>query len=341
MTTLRCGDRKAFFARLLLVALFCLALHCVLAYSQGARGAEMFNLGDVNRVRTFLLAGLILGVTAYVSFPRSENKKDRAENAASAAAPTAGSPVPPAQPQPETAVAEPAPAVPPTTSPAAPVAPDPAPAAAPAEVHAEPVPAETPAPTPAAPSAPDPAPVAASVEVQASSAPKPDGMSADGSAKAVGDMVAKMWKTARTLKHNFIPNPKADNRYLSLVHGAAMSGHAEAQAKLGEYAFRRGALVEAYYWLTLSQLNGNPEAEKRMRDCRAQWIRSGCSPEYGNVYEFFTERQSSLGRAVLRLDSGILVDRAIARLKDMIAEGEVAAVLVLEQRGLSSQEETS
>lgn len=331
MTTLRCGDRKAFFARLLLVALFCLALHCVLAYSQGARGAGMFNLGDVNRVRTLLLAGLILGVTGYVSFPRPEGEKDRKDNAA--AAPAADSPVP---------------AVPSTTSPAVPVAQDPAPDVAPAEVHAAvpadspaPTPVVSPAPTPAAPAAPDPAPAAASAEVQASAAPEPDGMSADGSAQAVSDMVAKMWKTARTLKHNFIPNPKADNRYLSLVHGAAMSGHAEAQAKLGEYAFRRGALVETYYWLTLSQLNGNPEAETRMRDCRAQWIRSGCSPEYGNVYEFFTERQSSLGRAVLRLDCGILVDRAIARLKDMIAEGEVAAVLVLEQRGLSSQEGTS
>lgn len=147
-------------------------------------------------------------------------------------------------------------------------------------------------------------------------------------------MVDRMWRAARKIAHNFVPDPKADSRYLSLVHGAAMSGHPEAQSKLGEYAMRRGRPVEAYYWMKLAQLNGMHGLEQRMRDCFTQWKRRGCPPEHKNVYEFFTERQGALGRALIRLDSGINVDQALARLRDMANEGEIVAVLMLRQRGI-------
>ncbi len=113
-----------------------------------------------------------------------------------------------------------------------------------------------------------------------------------------------------------------------------MAGHLEAQAKLGEYAFRRRRMVEAYYWMKLAQLNGKPGLELRMRECRTRWLVGGCHSERDNVYELFTARQSAVGRTALRIDSGVQVERALARLNEMASEGETVAVRILNQRGL-------
>ena len=189
---------------------------------------------------------------------------------------------------------------------------------------------------PSAPTAPEPAtPPPAPKPAAPDKAPptQADVPETEDTSSAANEMVERMWTAARNIEHNYIPDPVADSRYLGLVHGAAMSGHVKAQEKLSEYAYRRGAMVEEFYWLKLSQLNGNANIERRLSECSLRWMRRGCPPEYENTCRFFTERQSALGRAAMRLDSGVQVDQAVARLKDMATEGEVAAVLLLEQHG--------
>ena len=139
----------------------------------------------------------------------------------------------------------------------------------------------------------------------------------------------RMWREARSMEHDRIPSTDADNEYLRLVHGAAMAGLALAQAKLGEYAARRGKLVEAYYWTKLARINGNGAAAKLQRECRVKWLQRNCPPEHGNVHPFFTEQQGSVGRASLRLDCGFEKTAARQRLKELIAAGNEDAALFL------------
>lgn len=313
---LRSQDRKEYYARLLFVVLFCLAAHCIIAYAQGARGKQMFDLRDINRVRTLLLAGLVIGTAGLVTYPRRDEDQTK----------TADGTAKPLPPAPASGPAA-APAVPVQPAPVQPVAP--VQPAVPVESDRPSAPPEPTASGPATPPPPRPRPAAPDRTTPAHM----DVPESDDSSSAANEMVDRMWNAARNIEHNYVPDPVADSRYLGLVHGAAMSGHVKAQEKLSEYACRRGSLVEEFYWLKLSQLNGNANAEKRLRECSLRWMRKGCPPEYENTCRFFSERQSALGRAALRLDSGIQVDQAVARLTDMATEGEVAAVLLLEQHG--------
>ena len=309
---LRSQNRKDYYARLLFVVLFCLAAHCIIAYAQGGRGKQMFDLRDINRVRTLLLAGLVIGAAGFVTYPRrDETPAKTADDAAK--------PLPPAPASEPAAVAAPAVPVQPAAAvqPAAPSASD-----RPPTPSVPPVPEPTTPPPASKPAAPGKAPPA-----------QADVPETEDTSSAANEMVERMWNAARNIEHNYIPDPVADSRYLGLVHGAAMSGHIKAQEKLSEYAYRRGVMVEEFYWLKLSQLNGNVNTKRRLSECALRWMRKGCPPEYENTCRFFNERQSALGRAALRLDSGVQVDQAVARLKDMAKEGEVAAVLLLEQHG--------
>ena len=130
----------------------------------------------------------------------------------------------------------------------------------------------------------------------------------------------KLWNEAREMSHNFIPDFMADRDYLSLLYRAAELGHAMASVKLGDYAYRRGAIVEAYYWTLMAHLRGATEVKAALEEMRKKWVQEGCPPEYENVREGFAEQQGVFARAVLRLRCGI--DAAIARKR--LAELEAA-----------------
>ena len=135
------------------------------------------------------------------------------------------------------------------------------------------------------------------------------------------------------MPHNFVPDPDADYEYLRLMHDAARAGSRRAMVKLADYARRRCADVESYYWLTLAKIHGAEGLDEAIEYCRKQWKVNGFNPEYENEYVFFTERQGVLGRAALRLDSGVDVTMARTRLKAMIAEGDQEAKLIFEHCG--------
>ena len=127
----------------------------------------------------------------------------------------------------------------------------------------------------------------------------------------------RLWEEARTIPHNFKPDWKKDREYLTKVYGAAKLGHLEAMVKVGDYAYRRGAVVEAYYWTALAELKGAEGLDETLRKLKARWISKGFPSQRSNVYDEFTERQGSFARALLRIRCAVDTPLARARMREL------------------------
>ena len=131
------------------------------------------------------------------------------------------------------------------------------------------------------------------------------------------------------MPNNFIPDPETDGDYLAKIYTAARLGHLEAMVKLGDYAYRRGAVVEAFYWTLLAELKGATGLNVQLRELRSRWQSLGCPKQYRNAYTDFTEEQGVFARAVLRLQCGVDPQYARARLKELAERGVPEAQLFL------------
>ena len=140
----------------------------------------------------------------------------------------------------------------------------------------------------------------------------------------------QLWEEARGMTHRFTPDWEKDQEYLSKIYAAARLGHLEAMTKLGEYAGRRGAVVEAFYWTLLAELKGAKGLKVQLRELRLRWQALGCPDQYRNAYRDFTEEQGVFARAVLRLQCGVNPQYARARLKELAERGVEEARLFLE-----------
>jgi len=139
--------------------------------------------------------------------------------------------------------------------------------------------------------------------------------------------------------HNVIPNYEEDSAYLNLVQSAAEGGHVPALLKLSDYAFRRAAFVEAYFWARLArrrlELAGDSRAkelDKTLRKIRREWTANGQPGEHGNFYKAFSLDRGKLARALLRLDSGIEISRMRELIALLAGKGNTDAALFVEQR---------
>ena len=139
----------------------------------------------------------------------------------------------------------------------------------------------------------------------------------------------QLWDEAREMPHDFIPDPVKDGDYLAKVYAAAKLGHLEAMAKLGEYAFRRKALVEAYYWTALAELKGAKGLERTLRKIRSAWLAARCPAQHGNTHEGFSEQQGSFARALLRIRCAVNTPLARARMRELAEQGCAEAQLFL------------
>ena len=175
-----------------------------------------------------------------------------------------------------------------------------------------------------APEKPREAPAAPASAARPSDLPPPRCEDAPPVVEGVSE-ADRLWTEARRMPHNIIPDPATDGDYLAKIRGAAALGHLKAMAKLGEYAFRRGALVEAYYWTALAELKGASLLAETLRLIEAQWMQAGCPTEYDNLYDDFSERQGSFARALLRIRCGVDVRAACARLEKLAASGQEEA----------------
>ena len=134
------------------------------------------------------------------------------------------------------------------------------------------------------------------------------------------------------MPHSFIPDMRTDGDYLSKVYDAAKLGHLEAMVKLGDYACRRGTVVEAYYWTALAELKGAKGLDAALRRMRALWLSKRCPPERGNFHDGFSEVQGSFARALLRIRSAVDSPLARVRMRELAEQGCEEARLFL-QRG--------
>lgn len=131
----------------------------------------------------------------------------------------------------------------------------------------------------------------------------------------------KKWIAARGMAHQFIPSWKMDGKYLGLLHQAAVAGDAAAMNKLSEYAFRRCAFVEAYYWKVKLQMQGGQISDPTPQMILNFWKTSGCPAQYNCMNPGFTEEQGMFARSVMRLSAGVDVAKANERLTMLSKEG--------------------
>jgi len=114
----------------------------------------------------------------------------------------------------------------------------------------------------------------------------------------------ELFAQARALPHQEIPDFDFDGPYLDILGKSAAKGYASALAKLGEYAMRRAAWVEAYYWMKQAQRNGMHGLSPTLREIRKNWSLDGFPDQTSNVNRLFTVEAGSIGRALLCVDSG-------------------------------------
>jgi len=138
------------------------------------------------------------------------------------------------------------------------------------------------------PSVPAPAPAVVPV-----ASPAADGMSGEA-----------LYVQARSLPHQQIPDFETDSDYLTLLGRSAEKGYPRALTKLGEYAMRRSAWVEAYYWMWLAQKKGMGNLSGTLREIRRCWAMDGFPAQSSNVSSLFSKKAGSIGRALLGVDSG-------------------------------------
>jgi len=143
----------------------------------------------------------------------------------------------------------------------------------------------------------------------------------------------KAWVAAREMPHHFIPDWDRDADYLTLLHEAAVGGSMEAMNKLADYAFRRRAFVEAYYWKLKIEMGKGPVYDFTSNDVLAAWVACNCPKQYRNVMRGFSEEQGMFARAVMRLKVGIDMGNAGRRLKKLAKEGNPDAQQYLRRTG--------
>ena len=113
------------------------------------------------------------------------------------------------------------------------------------------------------------------------------------------------------------------------IYGAAKQGRPEAMLKLGDYAYCRGAVVEAFYWTILAELKGAEGLDETLFEMRTQWLAEGCPAEFENAYSDFTEEEGEFARAALSLQCDVDPQYAWARLQELADAGNEAAQLFL------------
>ena len=143
------------------------------------------------------------------------------------------------------------------------------------------------------------------------------------------DEAQRLWEEARAIPHPYNPDWENDREYLLKILNVARLGHLEAMAKLGEYAFRRRRIVEAYYWTALAELKGAEGLESRLREIKVHWMRKRCPAELDNIHAEFTDEQGAFARALLRIRCAVNAPHGRARMRELSSLGLPEARLFL------------
>jgi len=107
----------------------------------------------------------------------------------------------------------------------------------------------------------------------------------------------------------------------------------ECFVQLGEYAWYRGAMVEAHFWVSMAKYRGVEGLDEWLVEIRRRWMQAGRPDEEENVYPQFPFQRGELARAHLMIMSGINVRASFEFIESMALEGNRDARLIRSQFG--------
>ena len=153
---------------------------------------------------------------------------------------------------------------------------------------------------------------------------------ADGRpSSADGDEAQRLWEEARAMPHQEVADFSTDWQYMTLLHKAAKLGHAEACSTIGDYAYLRGAPVEAFFWKWKAEADGGRCVEPSLEEIRAECLASGALVEPGEPDGSYGVEEDDFARAVTAVQSGLSVATAMQRLKELAECGVEEAQIFL------------
>ena len=142
----------------------------------------------------------------------------------------------------------------------------------------------------------------------------------------------KLWAEACGMTPSEIPSFETDWHYMTLVHKAAELGHAGAMSALGDSAYQRGDLVEAFYWKQRVEMGGGRCRNPSLANIISAWAEVGCPDGGEEVGPGLSEQQADFAHAVLCLKSRVDPRFGTMRLKELADAGDEDALRFLRRR---------
>ena len=165
------------------------------------------------------------------------------------------------------------------------------------------------------------------------SAPTPQSVfakvDAENDGQGASDEAQRLWEEARAMPHQEVADFSTDWQYMTLLHKAAKLGHAEACSTIGDYAYLRGALIEAFFWKWKAEADGGRCVEPSLEEIRAECLASGALVEPGEPNGSYGAEEDDFARAVIAIQSGLSVATAMQRLKELAECGVEEAQIFL------------
>ena len=150
--------------------------------------------------------------------------------------------------------------------------------------------------------------------------------------KVGGAEAEKLWAEACGMTPSEIPSFETDWHYMTLVHKAAELGHAEAMSALGDFAFQRGDVVEAFYWKLRVEMGGGRCRNPSLANIISVWTEVGCPDGSEDIGAGLSEQRADFAHAVLCLKSRVDPRYGTVRLKELADAGDEDATRFLKRR---------
>ena len=142
----------------------------------------------------------------------------------------------------------------------------------------------------------------------------------------------RLWAEASGMTHSEIPSFETDWHYMTLVHKAAELGYGEAMSALGDFAFQRGDVVEAFYWKLRVEMGGGRCRNPSLTDIIDAWTEVGCPDGSEDIGAGLSEQRADFAHAVLCLKSRVDPRYGTVRLKELADAGDEDATRFLKRR---------
>ena len=109
----------------------------------------------------------------------------------------------------------------------------------------------------------------------------------------------------------------------------ATHGRPEYFVRLGEYAWRRGAMIEAHYWVSMAKFHGVVGLDDWLGEIRRRWILLGRQMEDGYHYSTFPYERRALAHQYMMLACGFSAGVCRLNLMRMAEAGDREAAIIL------------